>query len=499
MNTQKKQSLIRNFFFAEEVPFGMAIVRIIAPLTAGIAMWYRFPRVRELFTTDGATVQLFELFGNGPQLPVFSPQIAVPLYGIMLLCMFLAVIGFRTRLSLCVATPLFVYFNLLDSVGTMTKYSVIGSHLLLLLTVSDAGAIWSVDAYMARRKNPHLPNIPPKFPVWPARLMQLLFCFLYFGAAITKIQTDTFFSGEQMRSWMLSNWNYNNPVGEILAMWSPVLLISAYLAVIWETLFAFLVFQKRTRLVMLGAGVFFHFMTWVTLGLKIFPLICVSGYFSYIMQDDFLWLRQKLSGRFFRGLFRSPFVAAEKAIGAVPKVVPAGVAWTCLIAFAAIASTEAELQMDLYGRNAPEGKPELPKMSSDVALAMIRDKQPIREHDKFFSFDIGTFTIGEQLANRRSEFTYGQQLIAQCNLNPPHEDMWLECLLQDSEGRNIEQFGQFVTREKLRANFFYIIGNKLQPGNYSLVLRSDSKDIYRRPFRLVGTPVQQTGSDVLTN
>jgi hypothetical protein len=125
-------------------------------------------------------------------------------------------------------------------------------------------------------------------------------------------------------------------------------------------------------------------------------------------------------------------------------------------------------------------------MDSDVALAMINDKRVLREQDKFFSFDLGTQMIGGQLANRRKEYRYGEKIIAQCNLNPPHEDLWVECLLQDDQQRTVQQSGIFVTREMMFANFFYETGNSLVPGNYSMVLRSSGKDVFRRSFTLSG-------------
>ena len=89
-------------------------------------------------------------------------------------------------------------------------------------------------------------------------------------------------------------------------------------------------------------------------------------------------------------------------------------------------------------------------------------------------------------------------MIAQCSLNPPHEDMWVECLLQDEDERTIEQFGQFVTREMLRANFFYNIGNKLVPGRYSMVLKSANQEIYRRPFTLFGENGEHESTQTVT-
>ena len=499
-NSQPKTQLGR-FFFAREVPFGVAMVRMMLPLAAGTPMFMRFPHVRELYTSDGAPVQMFELFGHGSVLPVLPPNLAVPLYSLLLLSLISAVIGFRTRLSLCVATVLYIYFNFLDGVGTMTKYSVIASHLLLLLSISNCGAVWSIDAFLKKRTETRAEVVPPSFPIWPARLIQLLFAHVYFGAAITKIQTDSFFSGEQMRYWMLSNWNYENPVGEVMAMWAPMLLVSAYMAVVWEMIFPFLVWRPMGRLFVLCLGATFHFMTWLTLGLYIFPAICISGYFAFASERDVLIVRNFLRRIRVARFAKWPAMIGQRALTRIPQTVPAGVVWTCMAAFCAIAGTEAELRLDIYGSNTAEGGYRLKPMNSTVARTMIdRQQQNIREQDKFFNFEIGTQTVGELLANRRSEFTFGELLLAQANLNPPHEDMWIECLLQDEDNRTIEQFGQFVTREMLRANFMYRIGNKLIPGNYQMVLKSANQEIYRRRFSLTGTPDNELNAgSVLTN
>ena len=73
-------SSIREFFFAEQAPYGIALVRMFLPAVALVPMIRRFGRVRELFSTDGAPVQIFELFGQGTPLPILPPSFAVALY-----------------------------------------------------------------------------------------------------------------------------------------------------------------------------------------------------------------------------------------------------------------------------------------------------------------------------------------------------------------------------------------------------------------------------------
>ena len=98
--SSRKPGVLQEFFFAEETPYGMALMRIFLPLVASLPMFMRFPRVRELYSSDGAPVQMFEMFGVGDRLPTLSPEVAVPLFGVMLLCLVTSAIGFRTRMSL---------------------------------------------------------------------------------------------------------------------------------------------------------------------------------------------------------------------------------------------------------------------------------------------------------------------------------------------------------------------------------------------------------------
>lgn len=479
---------LREFFLADHVPYGLALVRIFLPLAALMPMVYRLPWVRLLFSADGAPQPLFELFGQQNIIPILPAPIVIALYALMVFALLSASIGWRTRMAFAIGTPLYIMINLLDSVGTMTKYSVIASHLLLLLTLSDSGAMWSVDAALRRRMQPGNTE-HPRVPVWPVRLMQLLFCFIYFGAAITKIQTESFFSGEQMRYWMLSNWNYENPIGELMAMWTPLLLMSAYITVVWEILFGFLVWRPVGRYFALGIGATFHFMTWVTLGLIIFPSICVSGYLAFVTEGDVRRVQRWVTNARLGAILNwQPLGRIAALIDARPTAVPAVAVWAGLAAVTIIGYSEWEYHQDLYGIQANNGPLPLPVMDRNTALNMINNPRPLREKDKYFSFDIGSRLIGNQLANHCDRFEYGDMIVAQCNLNPPHEDLWVELLLKDNEGRLIEMSGQFVTRDMLRANFFYDTGNKLVPGEYAIVLRSSGKEIFTRNFTLTGDP-----------
>jgi hypothetical protein len=120
-----------------------------------------------------------------------------------------------------------------------------------------------------------------------------------------------------------------------------------------------------------------------------------------------------------------------------------------------------------------------------VAAQWIRGTEPIREEDKVFSFDMGTMAVADSLANRRVVFHHGQKLIAQVSLNPPHEDMYIECNLHDAQDRLLQRSGSVVPRERFRSHFVYPMSASYPPGEYQLVLSHAGKEISRRTFQLL--------------
>lgn len=483
---------IREFFYREEIPFSLAVVRIILPLVLIRVMWPRWFHARELYSSDGAPCPMGLVYGWVDFLPTFSGEVVVAMHSILLLALVASSIGWCTRLSLGLSTVLYIYLNMMDSVSTITKYSVIASHVLLLLTLSQCGAVWSVDSWLKgfrRRKDPW-PGEPAvrwqKSPVWPKRLMQLMIGLVYLGAAITKMHTPEFFSGDQMTYWMLTNVNHANPGGELLSQYPSLIVASGYCVIVWEITFVFLAWKGWGRKAMIAFGVLFHVMTAVTLGLFIFPIVCCVIYFSFLNEEDFRSFGVQL--RRLRRRWKLPrFGVSETLAQAGPLSRNVHVSWGVYagaLLLAALVGLGAEYQLDPYGIRRPQGSYTLKEVSPEIAAEWIRETEPIREVDKVFAFDIGTISIADSLANRKKVFQHGERLIAQVSLNPPHEDMYVECNLHDAEDRLVERSGSVIARERFRGHFYYSLTPSLPPGEYQLVLSHAGKELTRRWFQL---------------
>lgn len=488
---KQARQCLDEFFFSTETPFGLAMMRIALPLVMMTMVLPRWPYTRELYSLDGATAQLGMGYGYANFLPEFSGEIAVALNTLLLFAMGCVLIGWQTRISLLLCFVLYPYFALLDSISTLTKYSVITTHLLLLLSCSNCGALWSVDAWLANSKSPPR-ALPAVFPIWPRRLLQLLIGIIYFGAAITKMNTPTFLSGDQLQLWMLTHINFRHPLGEWLSLYPVLLKSMAYVTIVWEMTFVFLVWRGLWRPWVLAVGVIFHFMTTLTLGLFIFPMTCYTSYLAFVDEEDFLWTRNLVRGwiRQSSWIPRQAWTALSARCGQLLGAParwrqPAYVAFPMCALLAAVSGVGIEYWQDPFDVRRPEGMHELRPLTPEFAARLMSPAERIRDKDKFFAIDTGTILVGDLLADRRRVFNYGETMIAQCHLVPPHEDMWIECKILDSDNRLIDRAGNIALRESFRLNFEYAITRAIDPGDYSLVFETGGREVLRKRITVV--------------
>jgi len=283
---------VRDFFYTPEVPYGIALARIMLPLVLLFVMVPRWHFARELFSTDGAPISLWDAYGTHPWVPNPSGAVAVAIHSLVILTLVTSCLGWCTRLSLILTTAGYVYLNMLEIITTMNKYSAISSNVLFLLCFSQCGSLWSIDNWLRRSRlarqgvPPELVDQPRRFPATSRRLLQLFIAAVYIGAATTKLHVPTYFTGEQLATWMITEYNAPNFLGSRFAMYPSLLVAFAYIALAWETLFIFIAWRGLGRIAIIGLGLLFHMMTWLTLGLWIFPLVCYSTYLSFLNEND---------------------------------------------------------------------------------------------------------------------------------------------------------------------------------------------------------------------
>lgn len=485
----------QNFFFAKEVPYGLAIVRMLLPMVLLGTVCTRWSYSRELFSADGAPAPLADIFQYYNYLPVLPGTIVVGLFAALGFFLFCSSIGWMTRFSLIASTILYTYFCFMDCISMATKYSVIATHVLFLLSLSHCGAIWSVDSWLKGRKQkqswPQYTKYElPRFEIWPQRLMQILICLVYFGAAITKMHTPGYLEGDQISYWAMSRYNNPHPVGELMTLYPILLSVMSYIAMIWEIAFVFVVWRKWGRIIGIAMGTAFHIGTTFSLGLYIFPMVSISIYFCFLNAGDVQWISARFRRLYRKGgwvyqlttelrhlveRFRPQSLAAWKS--------PA--AWATGISAVLVLSIYVEHQQDLYGLRRAEGKMTLHEVDPELVAQIMGPEQIMRVKDKFLSVDVGTQLAGGWIIDRKKEFKAGEMILVQCALNPPHEDIWIDCHFCEENGRIVQRTGQIAPRENMRATFQIYPSEILEPGNYYVSIKSKGKEVMRRSITLL--------------
>jgi hypothetical protein len=228
-------------------------------------------------------------------------------------------------------------------------------------------------------------------------------------------------------------------------------------------------------------------MTTLTLGLLLFPTVCYCTYLPFMDEDDVqksaAWFRRVCRQNTWAKSARAWVTVCRDRLGN-----PTGwqtsskAAFVFSLALFAVANVEVEYWLDLYGERRPEGRYALTPMDPQVVEKLLAPSEPMRLVDKFFAIDMGTILVADRLANRRTEFRQGERLIAQCNLTPPHEDMYIEAKIQNSDNRMIDRFGTVATREMFRVNFNYHLSDAVPPGEYSLLVESAGQPVLSKKF-----------------
>jgi hypothetical protein len=504
MNTIRQwRERLELFFFAEEIPYGIALIRICLPLVLLVTIVHRWPYAREIFSSDGATTQLWVSMGYMPIIPEVSGNLCVWLVTLLCLSMVTMSLGWCTAISTWVTLILYTYFSLIDSISMMTKYNVISCHLLLLLALSPCGRIWSIDAMLSARKlrsaaAPSYQPVMPTYPVWNRRLIQLLIALVYFGAASTKIQTPAFFNGDQMKYWMVSHFNFDHPLGELMSIFPGFLALGGFFVLVWELSFIFLVWRKFERNCCLILGVLFHLGTCLLIGLYTFPLVCFSAYLAFLDTEDIeqlkSWWTRQVCHTGWAKLLQDSFLEVRHGFARVftqiPDLVWSPLMLAVLVPVFCTAGLLLEYKLDRFGLRRPEGPYHLKQLDPAMVQQMLLPTEKLREHDKVFSFDIGVLTLCDNVIPCRPYFKQGSTVKAQASLAPPHGDLFLECNLHTTQGQIITQMNKFVTREEARATFNYQLCDNTPPGQYDFVLKCNGTEVDRRRIEVLSNGKQ---------
>lgn len=507
---------MKAFFFAPDSPRLTALIRI----ALGLVLLYDGGRhwryAIELYSTAGPAMPIFargaasgeranraaerEPSRSPPEtvtsypVPVPAPAGAVLLHSALLAAAASAALGWHTRTSLVALFVLSAWLGPLDLPGTFGKHSVIALHLLLLLACSGCGAVWGIDALADANRAARVPLAS----VAPRRLMQILACCVYAGAAITKLRTPAFATGDLLTFSMLDDHWGSGRFGLWLTTfsWLPPLLSLATLA--FELLFPLLVWHWRLPF-LLGAFAF-HAAMGLLLSVGVFSPIMFTLLLSFVEERDLAAPGRALRSATARLPWRRHRSGQVRAASEpqAETVAPAADARQApaitsalrnrlghLLAALAIVAGGFAIQFwydwyGVFGRRSPAAADEV----APAAVAVMLSEQLPAYEDYFHRIELGSRFGGTQTFGSSREFRIGQRVFVLAQLIPPHPAIEWQGLLIAPDGREAGRFTHHVD-----AGVGYVVDGfeltrDLPAGEYRILLQAQGYPVAERRFEL---------------
>jgi hypothetical protein len=154
-----------------------------------------------------------------------------------------------------------------------------GSDYVLLIL-----ALISIPLSFHRFKNPKLEVVSVSTYNLFRLIAQIQVVLIYLISAWDKLQSEVWRSGVALQYIANLETEFNPLFKDLIT--EKTTLLMAWTTILFELLFVFFVWKKRTRLFILCVGTIFHVVIWAMLNLPDFALIMILSYLLFLKDSD---------------------------------------------------------------------------------------------------------------------------------------------------------------------------------------------------------------------
>ncbi len=229
--------------------------------------------------------------------PIPPPAVHAVLYGVMIAALLASFIGYRTRLALAVAAPLFLYhWAIFNSWGKVNHGKIPVIIALLVLIVAPAAGRYSVDALRRRgRAHPDDPVVLDPLGGWALRVVGFIVVAAYMLSVLAKLANSGptwAFQPVLARSLL----TVDSPLASLM-LEQPTLLVAAQIATLVAEALAVLAFAGGWRRnVVLATLASMHIGSYLLLRTEFFGFIVCYAVF-YNLEEIPRWFRYERGRR----------------------------------------------------------------------------------------------------------------------------------------------------------------------------------------------------------
>ena len=190
-------------------------------------------------------------------------------------------VGWQTRITSILAFLITVsYANRAN--GALFGLDQINSFLTLYLAIAPCGLMYSVDALLKQRRNQKQdPPLPSTLATVSTRLIQWHLCVVYFFAGTGKLQGISWWDGTAI--WgAFASYEYQTIDMTWLVHLPWLVNLITVVSVFWELSYAFLIWPRLTRPLMLLGAVVIHLGIGACMGMITFGLIMIIANMAFL-------------------------------------------------------------------------------------------------------------------------------------------------------------------------------------------------------------------------
>lgn len=222
-----------------------------------------------------------------------SPGLLWGHHVLMLLTAFCLLIGFGTRIT----APLAWFLNLMYChrlTGHLFGLDQVVMMLLMYLMLAPCGAVYSVDAWIRRRRERAGVSSTSWLSAWwlpgpgrssanqiATRLIQLHLCIIYLFGGMSKLRGEMWWDGSALW-YALVNWEYQSIDAVWLGHYPTLLGALAHITIFWETFYCATVWPRFLRPWTLALAFAVHGGIAMGLGMITFGLMMIVANLSFI-------------------------------------------------------------------------------------------------------------------------------------------------------------------------------------------------------------------------
>jgi hypothetical protein len=204
-------------------------------------------------------------------------------------------VGFQSNLAVLASLAVSIAELLWNPLPLSAAYMVVQT-VLFCLVWADCGSVWSVDAWLAKRRGVHLADAAQSgYPIAPLRLIRFQVALVYLNSGLWKLYDEHWRDGSAVH-YVLSNNVYRRFPVQVPPSLDWLTTVLTYSVLFWELGFAFMIWYRPTRRIALLAGIAMHLGMTATIELGPFPWVMMASYVAFLDPDTVPSLRSRFRG-----------------------------------------------------------------------------------------------------------------------------------------------------------------------------------------------------------